>query len=172
MVAMALLLVLLLARPVTPSYTTEVLRPAFEKTFQDRCNPTKYPFMDRFYRNLEAPSDRFVNFVFHEHGLRNGGFGDRLAGLISSAFIAIRYNRTLVIQSGNGFEELFRPYHPRLTDHVDPATDKTVVRFLREDGTSHIGPNYGNWSEWSAYDPSLSDRSVGRPQPPNLSSPS
>jgi hypothetical protein len=41
-----------------------------------------------------------VHFVFHEHGLRNGGFGDRLAGLVTATAIALRFNRTLVIESG------------------------------------------------------------------------
>lgn len=140
------------------SYTTEILRPAFEKTFADRCNPQKYPFMERYYQNLENPSDRFVHFVFHEHGLKNGGFGDRLAGLVSSAFIAVRFNRTLVIESGNGFDELFRPYHPRLHDYVDPITKKTEVRWLQDDSTNNrIGPNYRNWTSWAPYDESLDD---------------
>lgn len=135
------------------SYTTEVLRPAFEQTFHERCPMSKYPFIERYYRSLEQPSDRFINFVFHEHGLKNGGFGDRIAGLISTAFIALRYNRTLLIQSGNGFDELFRPYHPRLRDYVDPITQKTVVRFVNTDETigETIGPNYGNWTEWTTY---------------------
>ena len=68
---------LLFPHLLNSSYTTEILRPAFEKTFADRCNPQKYPFMERYYQNLENPSDRFVHFVFHEHGLKNGGFGDR-----------------------------------------------------------------------------------------------
>ena len=138
------------------SYTTEILRPAFEKTFADRCNTEKYPFMERYYQNLENPSDRFVHFVFHEHGLKNGGFGDRLAGLVSSAFIAIRFNRTLVIESGNGFDELFRPYHPRLRDYMDPITKQTEVRWL-QDGTDRIGPNYRNWTSWAPYDIGLTN---------------
>ena len=97
------------------SYTTEILRPRFEKAFADRCTTEKYPFIDRYYRNLENPNNRFVHFVFHEHGLHNGGFGDRIAGLISATAIALRFNRTLLIESGNGFDQLFRPYHPNST---------------------------------------------------------
>jgi hypothetical protein len=143
---------LLLLLPVTDSsYTTEVLRPAFEQTFRERCPVSKYPFIERYYRNIEQPSDRFMNFVFHEHGLKNGGFGDRIAGLISTAFIALRYNRTLLIQSGNGFDELFRPYHPQLRDYIDPVTKKTVVKYVNNNGSETVGANYANWTEWTTY---------------------
>lgn len=98
-----------------PSYTTDVLRPRFEKAFTDRCTSEKYPFIDRYYKNLENPNNRFVHFVLHEHGLHNGGFGDRIAGLISATAIALRLNRTLLVESGNGFDQLFRPYHPNAT---------------------------------------------------------
>jgi hypothetical protein len=142
---------------VTATYTTEVLRPEFERTFRDRCSPQKYPFIDLFYKNLENPSNRFVHFVFHEHGLRNGGFGDRIAGLVTSAAIALRYNRTLLIESGNGFDQLFRPYHPRVRDYVNPGNNRTRVVFKNADGTERIGPNYGNWTSWTKYDYGLAN---------------
>ena len=62
------------------SYTTEVLRPAFEKTFTDRCTVEKYPFIEKYYKNLENPTDRYIQFIFHESGRQSGGFGDRIAG--------------------------------------------------------------------------------------------
>ena len=31
-------------------------------------------------RTLDHPKDKYVVFVYHEHGLKNGGFGDRIAG--------------------------------------------------------------------------------------------
>jgi len=37
--------------------------------------------------------------MFHEPGMKNGGLGDRLAGLISAAMMAMRFNRTLLIES-------------------------------------------------------------------------
>ena len=119
------------------SYTTEVLRPAFEKTFKDKC--LKYPFVHQYWQNLENPPTRnIIHFVFHEHGLRNGGFGDRIAGLITATAMALRFNRTLVIESGNGFDKLFRPYHPN---------DK-IVDF----NTNMTKYNYMNWTSWSPYD--------------------
>lgn len=128
------------------SYTTEILRPAFEKTFRDSCTIEKYPFIGTFFKNLENPSDRFVHFVFHEHGLKNGGFGDRLAGLVSATAMALRFNRTLVIESGNGFDQLFRPHHPNATDYIDPITKKTVSHF-----------NYGDWPSWTKYNANFSN---------------
>jgi hypothetical protein len=131
---------------IDSSYTTEILRPAFEKTFRDSCTIEKYPFIEKYYKNLENPSDRFVHFVFHEHGLKNGGFGDRLAGLVSAIAIALRFNRTLVIESGNGFDQLFRPYHPNATDYIDPITKKTVSHY-----------NYGDWPSWTKYNGNLAN---------------
>ena len=106
---------LLTAKLASSSYTTEVLQPAFLKSFTDRCTVEKYPFIQRFYERQNNPGDRYVHFVFHEHRFRNGGFGDRLAGLITAAAIALRFDRQLLIESRSGFEELFRPYHPNIT---------------------------------------------------------
>lgn len=97
---------------IDASYTTEVLKPAFEKSFHDRCTIEKYPFIKAFTNKLENPGDRFVHFVLHEHGFRNGGFGDRLAGLLTATAMALRFDRQLLIQSNNGFDELFEPYSP------------------------------------------------------------
>jgi hypothetical protein len=97
---------------IDSSYTTEVLKPAFEKSFHDRCTTEKYPFVQKFVDKLENPGDRFVHFVLHEHGFHNGGFGDRLAGLLTATAMALRFDRQLLIQSNNGFDELFEPYRP------------------------------------------------------------
>ena len=111
------------------SYTTEILRPRFEKAFTDRCTSEKYPFIERYYRNLENPNYRFVHFVFHEHGLHNGGFGDRISGLISATAIALRFNRTPLIESGNGFDRLFRPYHPNATFYTGEWYSRSITAF-------------------------------------------
>jgi hypothetical protein len=99
----------------------------------------KYPFVHQYFRNLEKPpTSKIVHFVFHEHGLRNGGFGDRIAGLITATAIALRFNRTLVIESANGFDRLFRPYHPA-DKIIDPINNLTQY-------------NYVNWTSWSPYE--------------------
>lgn len=46
-----------------------------------------------------------------EQGLKNGGLGDRLAGIIASFTLALRFNRILVVQEYNGLHRLFKPYH-------------------------------------------------------------
>jgi hypothetical protein len=97
---------------IDSSYTTEVLKPAFEKSFHDRCTTEKYPFVKKFVDKLENPGHRFVHFVLHEHGFHNGGFGDRLAGLLTATAMALRFDRQILIQANNGFDELFEPYRP------------------------------------------------------------
>ena len=136
------------------SYMSDVLRPAFEKSFNDKCNSNKYPFIEQHYKNLENPSsNKFVHFVFHENGLKNGGFGDRLAGLITAAAIAFRFNRTLLIESSNGFDQLFRPYHPHIKDYLKPENNELVIEFYENDGLTRkpYSPNYTNWTSWTDY---------------------
>lgn len=89
---------------------TTYLQEEFEHTFHARCQ--KYPFVQLFVDRLENPSDKFIMFVYQEPGLKNGGLGDRLAGLVSAMAIALRMNRTLLIRYSNGLDRLFRPYHP------------------------------------------------------------
>jgi hypothetical protein len=103
----------------------------FEKQFHRKCD--KYPFVQHHYAKLENPGERYINFVYQEPGLRNGGLGDRIGGLVSAAAIAMRFNRTLVIRSYNGLGELMRPYHPH-------------------DSGDNPKYNYKNLSSWSAYD--------------------
>lgn len=97
------------------------LQAEFERNFHETCS--KYRFVDNFVKNMENPSDRFVVFVYHENGLKNGGLGDRLGGLISATMIALRLNRTLLIQSANGFDKLFRPYSNN-SHHFEPTPGK------------------------------------------------
>jgi hypothetical protein len=116
-----------------------LIRDSFHKTFHHKCS--RYPFVEQFWKNLDNPSSEFVEFVYHEAGLKNGGFGDRLGGLITAAAIALRLNRTLVIKSGNGFGDYFRPYHRPTHGYVSPA--------------SEIGPQrqytYTNYSMWTNF---------------------
>lgn len=60
---------------------------------------------------MENPNGRNFMFVIQEYNLRNGGWGDILAGLITSVELAIRFNRTLVIKSGQNIHQYFKPYH-------------------------------------------------------------
>jgi hypothetical protein len=93
------------------SYTYDVLRPKFYREFTQMCS--KYPFYHNYLNNLKYPPGRFVVFVFQEANLKTGGMGDRMAGLLTAAGMAIRYNRTLIIRSQNGLDKLFRPFLPR-----------------------------------------------------------
>lgn len=84
------------------------MRENFVESFDKTCR--KYDFVRKYWKNLENPSGKFFHFVFQEKGLRNGGLGDRLGGLISAAMMSLRFNRTLLIESSNGFDKLFQPY--------------------------------------------------------------
>ena len=85
------------------------MRSQFEDDFKSRC--MKYSFVKKFHRNLEHPSDRYLIFVYHEKDFRNGGFGDRLGGLITAFAQSVRFNRTLLIKASNGMHRLFEPYY-------------------------------------------------------------
>ena len=82
--------------------------------FQDAFNKTcgKYPFVSEYVANLEAPSQRFMVYLFDEAGVDNGGLGDKLAGMISAVAFAMRTGRTLLIFADKAFEDAFQPYHP------------------------------------------------------------
>lgn len=43
-------------------------------------------------------------------------------GLISATAMALRFNRTLLIESENSFGELFRPYHPNTPYYIGTLT--------------------------------------------------
>ena len=110
----------------------------FQRSFNESC--LKYDFVRKYINLLEYPNGRYVVFVMHEAGLKNGGLGDRIGGIVTAAAMSIRFNRTLLIKSSNGYDELFRPYHdPRSS--IPMRTYKDCLR---------------NGS-WSKYDPSLSD---------------
>ena len=115
---MALALLFVLYRLVLSSFTTEVLRPEFEKSFVDRCTSTKYPFLDKFFEIQNRPTNRYIYFIFHEHGVETQGLGDRIAGLLTAAAIAVMYDRKLVIESSSGFEELFAPHNSHIAAGV------------------------------------------------------
>ena len=73
-------------------YYTDHLKTNFEKSFHDKCD--KYPFVQQWTSLLEhPPMKHHLIFLYQQAGLRNGGLGDRMAGVISSVAIALRYGR-------------------------------------------------------------------------------
>lgn len=91
------------------------VRDKFERNFHKRCQ--KFAFMKKYYQQLEQPSDRFIVFTYHEEGFKNGGFGDRMGGLVTAFALAIKYDRNLIIRSSNGFSHYFRPHYRGDEDH-------------------------------------------------------
>lgn len=109
------------------------VRELFYQDFEQKC--ARHPFLQRFQQLMTEPRDRFVIFVYHKPGLRNGGFGDRLGGLVTAMAYAVKYNRTLIIQASNGMDDLFKPYHPLDRDKPDAEQAYT----------------WKNWKSWSQY---------------------
>lgn len=114
-------------------YFKEQLRADFIENFNNKCN--KYRFVHQFYKKLEDTGDKYLVFVYQEKGLRNGGLGDRLGGLISAMAISLRFGRTLLIRAHNDLHKIFRPYHP-----TDILSENPKY-------------NWNNWTSWSNYNP-------------------
>lgn len=92
------------------SYTFEVLKPMFEKDFNNTCS--KYDFVNNHYERLTNNENRKYVVVNFNNATINGGFGDRIAELVTAVGVSIRFNRTLVFRRSEGFDLLFRPYIP------------------------------------------------------------
>ena len=114
-----------------------------EKRFQRSFNQTclKYDFVKKYWNSLLYPNGRYVVFVLNEPGLKNGGLGDRIGGILTAMMMSLRFNRTLLIQSSNGFDELFRPYS-------DPSNN--LSSYITYKNCLHS-------NSWSKYNPLLSD---------------
>jgi len=126
-------LVLMLLLRVDAINLIEHHKQAFEKSFHDRCD--KYPFVQQYVNKLEYTNERYLTFVYQESGLKNGGLGDKIGGLISAVAMAVRFNRTLILRSAqNEMHEVFRPYHP--TD-IHSKTPKYA---------------WNNFTSWSNFD--------------------
>ena len=119
---------------------TSSLKSKFEQSFKEKCS--KYPFVKQWEQSLENTGDRYVTFMYHEPGLKNGGLGDRIAGLLNAMAIALRTNRTLLIESQNGIHDLFQPFHSDLLQVSSPH--KYTWRKQ-------------NWTDWSHYNKRLAN---------------
>lgn len=135
------LLLSLCATALETSYLfpyTAHIKQRFEDSFHEKCD--KYPFVQHYNKLLTNPPGKYITFVMQQPNLRNGGLGDRIAGLSTAMMLSLRFNRTLIIRSGNYMHLYFRPFHP--TDiHAQP-------------------PQYTweNWMQWSGYKSEWSDR--------------
>ncbi len=111
---------------------TDYLKTEFNRSFHKQCD--KYPFVQRYFDLLKHPDKKYIVFVFQDTRLKNGGIGDRFAGLLSAVSMALRFNRTLLIRSNIHFGYLFRPYHPADAHSAKPKF------------------NYEEWTSWTHYD--------------------
>jgi hypothetical protein len=134
---------------------TSYLKAKFEFDFRDRCMSTYPSIIRQFTQRLENPGDRQLMFVFQEHGLHNGGLGDRLGGLVSAVTMAFRFNRTLIIRAYDGFDELFRPYHPTdihasTNSPVSPSADSQDSHLAADANAKYLWSNFLDWSKYDA----------------------
>jgi hypothetical protein len=94
----------------SPDNPFHSLKYKFEEEFHQKCS--YFPFVQQFIESLERPFEKFIIFSFHDPQFKKGGFGDRMAGLLTAFGYALRTNRTLLIRSNEAFQALFRKYHP------------------------------------------------------------
>jgi hypothetical protein len=115
---------------------TTSIRGEFLQNFQQSCS--KYDFVQDYIARLEQPvhNDKFLLFMYHTKTLKNGGFGDRMGGMITAFAQAMRFNRTLILLASNGMQDLFRPYHP--TDIFLPIEEQQFT--------------WKQWRTWSGFD--------------------
>ncbi len=100
----------------------------FLKQFHSTCD--KYPFVKKYQDMLRSPPDKYLLFMYTEEKdgtMVTGGFGDRLAGLVTAAAYSVRTNRTLIIHGDEPLKTYFGPI---------PVDDKK------------FGWNDLSWSNW------------------------
>jgi hypothetical protein len=123
-----------------------LVRDHFEKTFHNTCR--RFKFIQDYWKMLESPPGQVVEFEFNVKGAKEGdlgGVGDRLGGLISAVAIALRFQRLVVIDADEAFNQYFRPLR-------NPSI---VKAFPRAEVFS-----YENSSAWAKYTPSNDPRLV------------
>ena len=73
-------------------YYTDYLKTEFEKSFHDKCD--KYQFVHNWVKQMENPPKKHhLIFLYQQAGLKNGGLGDRMAGIISAVSLSLRFGR-------------------------------------------------------------------------------
>ena len=79
---------------------SDVAKPAFERQFEEKC--ARYRFVESWYQMFEKSSygessTKFAISVFFENArVRQGGLGDKLAGVVNVIAYALRTGRVLV----------------------------------------------------------------------------
>jgi len=88
------------------------LKRRFHEKFDKECN--KFPFVKKFQALSQSPNGRYIVYKFSEDTPRriDSGWGDKVAGLVHATALAVRFNRTLLIDScqRNGLYNFFKPY--------------------------------------------------------------
>jgi hypothetical protein len=133
------LLVLLSLRTTDGQVTIEYLKEIFVKDFLRTCD--RYPFVKQYIDILRNPPNRFIVFVYSEEGLKNGGMGDRFGGLISATAIALRFNRTLLVEANDGMDSLFQPYFP-VGGGMRSANNHSVFSYKKSNWTAMYNYNH------------------------------
>jgi hypothetical protein len=132
---------------LNPSEGTSI-RDQFTTRFYDRC--VKYSFVQKYIDTLENPHHKYLIFDYHKFRLRNGGFGDRLGGVITAFIHSLRYKRTLFLSAENGMHKLFRPFHPDFIPNPNVSDSTTTTTPTRRNKDEDIF-FWDRWQEWSHF---------------------
>eukprot|EP00981_Chlorochromonas_danica_P011167 scaffold3779_cov254-Ochromonas_danica.AAC.27 len=95
------------------------MKSSFEKNYGTIC--CKYAFVQKYENMIQQPPNKYFIFVYHNRHVKNGGLGDRLAGLITAFFYALRTNRTLLIEGDIALQKAFQPYF-KSSSHLSKVT--------------------------------------------------
>ena len=142
-----IIITIMLLVPTIRWTSAQNIRDQFTRTFYDRCY-NKYEFIQDYIDIVDSKPEQYLEFVYNEDGLVNGGIGDRSAGLISAFLHAIRFRRSLNLYADNNMHKLFRPFHPRFIP--DPRTVKETEKISPEEDY-FLWENWGNWSGYESF---------------------
>ena len=134
---LALQLLALLFGSTNAQVTIEYLKDMFTRDFHRTCD--KYSIVEQYINILRKPPNRYIVFVYSEEGLKNGGIGDRFGGLITATAIALRFNRTLLVESNDGMDMLFQPYFPA---NLRSVNNHSVFSYRKSDWTAMYNYNH------------------------------
>jgi len=117
------------------------LKRRFHEKFDKECG--KFPFVKKFQALTQSPNGRYIVYKFSEDTPRriDSGWGDKVAGLVHATALAVRFNRTLLIEScqRNGLYGFFKPYGlPHSVNTLPHGTRNTTLRCLGNDKPDRV----------------------------------
>lgn len=117
------------------------LKRRFHEKFDKECS--KFPFVQKFQALTQSPNGRYIVYKFSEDTPRriDSGWGDKVAGLVHATALAVRFNRTLLIESTqrNSLYNFFKPYGlPHSVNILPHGTKNNTLRCLGNDKPERV----------------------------------